>query len=91
MKKVLSVVLVMIFFFTPIQNVFAYEATNRSYKPENESTIYSFLTDIMGMNSAAACGVIANLYCESGFDPNVTGDNDTSYGMELSRLLGKTD
>lgn len=47
----------------------------------NIQTIYSFLTQNCGFNSAAACGVLANIECESNFNPNVWGDNDTSYGI----------
>jgi len=47
----------------------------------NESSIYDFLTNTMGMNTAAACGILANIFCESGFNPNASGDNGTSYGI----------
>ena len=35
----------------------------------------------MGLNTAAACGVLANIYAESGFNPNALGDSGTSYGI----------
>ena len=47
----------------------------------NEETIYSFLKNTMKLNTAAACGVIANIYYESSFNPNSTGDYGTSYGI----------
>ena len=47
----------------------------------NELPIYNYVTGTMGLNVAAACGVLANLYAESGFDPNAVGDNGTSYGI----------
>lgn len=34
-----------------------------------EATIYKFLTETMGLNCAAACGVLANFWAESGFKP----------------------
>ena len=47
----------------------------------NEETIFCFLTQSMGLNTAAACGVLANVYHESGFRPDALGDNGTSYGI----------
>lgn len=42
----------------------------------NETIIYRFLRQEIGLNIAAACGVLANLYDESRFDPNALA-NDT--------------
>ena len=39
----------------------------------NEKTVYSFLTDTMGYNPAAACGVMSTIYCESRFTANING------------------
>lgn len=36
---------------------------------ENQKKIYQFMKKEMGFNTAAACGVLANIYCESGFNP----------------------
>lgn len=36
----------------------------------NETRVYNFLRNNMGLNSAAACGVLANIQCESAFIPN---------------------
>lgn len=47
----------------------------------NETTIYNFLTKTMKLNTAAACGVLANIEAESSFNPNAYGDNGTSYGI----------
>lgn len=47
----------------------------------NVNTIYSFLTQKCGFNTAAACGILANIECESDFNPNLYGDNGTSYGI----------
>ena len=47
----------------------------------NEQTVFNFLTSVMGLNKAAACGVLANIYCESGFNPTALGDGGTSYGI----------
>lgn len=48
---------------------------------ENTKTIYWFLRNEMGLNHAAACGVVANVQCESNFNPNSVGDGGTSYGI----------
>ena len=47
----------------------------------NEMKVYIFLTKNLGFNKAAACGVLANIYYESGFKPDCVGDNGTSYGI----------
>ena len=54
-----------------------FSVTNSS----NETTIYNFLVNDMNLNTAAACGMLANIYHESGFNPNATGDGGTSYGI----------
>lgn len=49
-----------------------------------ENTVYSFLTGELGLNSAAACGIMANIMTESSFIPtnSVIDTNDlTSYGL----------
>lgn len=47
----------------------------------NEPKVYNFLTGTMGLNSAAACGIMANIKAESGFRTTAVGDNGTSYGL----------
>ena len=34
-----------------------------------------------GLNNAAACGILGNIYYESSFNPGSIGDNGTSYGI----------
>lgn len=46
----------------------------------NESLVFKYLGE-MGLNLAAACGVLANIERESGFRHNVYGDGGTSYGL----------
>ena len=50
----------------------------------NEQTIYNYLTQVAGLNCAAACGVLANIEAESAFRPN---NLQNSY----ERSLGYTD
>ena len=47
----------------------------------NESVIFKYLTEDMGLNIAAACGVLANIQAESSFNPNIYGDSGSSYGI----------
>ena len=39
----------------------------------NEKTAFSFFTDTMGLSPAAACGVMSNIKCESGFSADING------------------
>lgn len=48
---------------------------------KNEKEVYTYLTEDMGLNDAAAAGVMANIYAESRFNPGTSGDSGTSYGM----------
>lgn len=58
-----------------IQEAFA------SGKYSNEQLIYLFAVKVMGYNSAAASGLLANIKAESGFNPNINGDSGTSFGI----------
>ena len=46
-----------------------------------EREIYAFLTEELGLSTAAACGVLANIEHESAFRPTIVGDQGTSYGL----------
>ena len=46
-----------------------------------EETVYAFLTEEMGLNRAAAWGVMANISKESDFQTDIWGDGGTSYGL----------
>jgi len=52
---------------------------NGSYS--NEQITYMFLTKVMGYNTAAAIGVMANIKYESGYKPVSNGDSGSSYGI----------
>ena len=47
----------------------------------NEYVIFNFLINDMKLNRAAAMGVMANIYYESGYRPVIDGDGGTSYGI----------
>lgn len=46
-----------------------------------EQQVYDYLTQDMGLPSASACGILANIEHESAFNVNALGDNGTSYGL----------
>lgn len=46
-----------------------------------ERKIFEYLTGTMGFNSAAACGILANIEAESDFNLGSLGDSGTSYGL----------
>ncbi|MDD6275914.1 MAG: phage tail tip lysozyme [Clostridia bacterium] len=77
-KRVLVVILSLILVAAPL-SVFGSAANLVTCN--NAKIIFDFLVDDMGLNSAAACGVLANIEAESNFNPNLTGDNGTSYGI----------
>jgi hypothetical protein len=47
----------------------------------NEEKIFHYLTKIDGFSTAAACGILANIKCESGFRPDAYNPNGSSYGI----------
>ena len=50
----------------------------------NETAVYNFLRNNMNVNTAVACGVLANIQCESAFNPNsstIDTNNLQSYGL----------
>lgn len=70
----------------PYISVFLYASDGISLlssnsESSNTTIVFNYLVDELKMNSAAACGVLANIYYESGFDPHMEGDNNTSYGI----------
>ena len=57
------------------------EAVFESGKYSNEELIYAFAVKVMGYNSAAASGLLANIKAESGFRPNASGESGSSVGI----------
>ena len=55
-----------------------------------EYVIYKFLVGEMGLNRAAAMGVLANIKYESAYKPTINGDGGTSYGLCQWHLGRKT-
>ena len=51
---------------------------------DNALAIFRYLTGTMGLNAAAASGIMANIYCESGFYADIEEDTtraDKGYGL----------
>ncbi len=82
MKKFISILLVLTMVIPMAFMTFspAYAATS------NETVIYNFLVEEIGFNTAAATGILANIYKESSFRHNVieygyTWENGGGYGI----------
>lgn len=58
----------------------ALSTVNISQCKSNIDAIFTLLK-AAGLNTAAACGVLANIDNESGFNPGSVGDSGTSYGL----------
>ncbi|MBQ7714744.1 MAG: hypothetical protein IJT70_02620 [Clostridia bacterium] len=90
MKRVICVFLTSLLLFAPSLSFLSYGAET------NETIIYNFLKTELRLNEAQACGVLANIYGESRFDPHAylereAVDGKPSYGLcqwHLERLDG---
>ena len=81
-KRITTSLLCIVFSLTlSLSTLFANHNTIYANAASNEETIFSFVTNEMGMNSAAGCAVLANVYAESSFRPDLWGDGGTSYGI----------
>lgn len=60
-----------VFFRTEQEQISTYAVTANSY----ETVIFEYLTETLGYNTAAACGAMANIFCESSFIPNNLQDS----------------
>lgn len=81
----LSVITAVSFTLSVGFGVNASDRVSNSYsKRENEVIIYDFVKKEFGVNDAAACGILANIYCESTYEPTATAieaDGGISYGI----------
>lgn len=68
MKKVLTKALLLAMTIVTLATIIPLSVNATS---ENKKEIYSFLTNEMGLNSAAACGILANVERESDFNPKL--------------------
>ena len=56
----------------------------------NRDKIYNYLSR-KGLNKASICGIMANIFHESNYNPNAIGDNGTSFGLCQWHLTRRTD
>lgn len=76
-KKPLSIILSIIMLLSCITTI----DNSKVFAASNEETIYDYLTNNLGFNSAAACGVLANIELESGFNPQKSESGGGGYGL----------
>lgn len=77
MKRIVSVLISVLLI---VSTVFSFAV----YAIINEQMVFEYLTDTMRLNTAAACGAMANLERESNFSPNAEyqeKDGSISYGL----------
>ncbi len=67
------------------------QPTEDIFSGSNEEIIIKFLMRKMGYSRAAACGVVANVWYESGGDTTCVGDYGTSYGIVQWHANRKSD
>ncbi len=63
----------------PDRNYNTYALTDTEL--ENMDQVYTYLTQEMKLNTAAACGILANMLCESNFNPECTSTSGTYFGL----------
>ncbi len=88
MKKISPVKRVLMVFLSAVMIICCIPFTS-SAASANQKTIFEFCLKELGLNNAAACGVLANIEAESDFNPNLYGDGGDSYGIcqwNLSRF-----
>ena len=78
-KKAISLVFAILFVVLLITDTVV--SSSAKSLDENILVIYNFCRHDMYLNSAASCGVLANIEKESSFNPELYGDNGTSYGI----------
>ena len=71
MKKALARLVLLVFSVILLAGVIPLSANAASTTSSNKTTVFRYLTQELGFNSAAACGIMANIEKESNFRPNV--------------------
>ena len=69
MKRLISVVLALILMVSTVS--VSASAITSSQREKNKNTIYNYLTENIGLNTAAASGLMANMYYECKYDPSL--------------------
>ncbi len=70
-------VMVLVAALVPQTQTYAASASRKTI----EIQVYNFLVGKMGFNTAAACGLMANVELESDFNVKEIGDGNTSFGL----------
>lgn len=81
MKKAIGKVLALLICSLCLLLIAATENVPAKAAHNYEKDIFYFLKNEMGMNDAAACGIVGNIEKESNFNPHLYGDDGTSYGI----------
>ena len=76
-RRTIAFVTAFLILFSLVQERIVLADRSRS----NEAQVYNYLVGKMGLNTAAVCGVLANVKAESDFNPVCEGDNGTSFGL----------
>lgn len=76
-KRLTAALLVVLFAAALVPQTQAYASSTQS----TEIQVYNQLVGKLGFNTAAACGLMANIKHESGFNVVDTGDGNTSFGL----------
>lgn len=76
-KRFTAALLVILFAATLVPQTQAYADSAKT----TETKVYNYLIGKLGFNTAASCGLMANIEHESGFNISETGDGNTSYGL----------
>lgn len=78
-SKTLRILIAALLAVLMVSGVFA--TMLRSHASTNEEYCYNYLVNTMGLNTAAAAGLLANFEQESSFNPTLSGDSGSSYGL----------
>ncbi len=81
MKRKLKNITAYVLSFVCLLCLFTFSAPESKAANLNRENIFFFFKNNMGLNTAAAVGILANIEKESSFNPNATGDSGTSYGI----------
>ena len=76
-KRIVAALLVMLFAAALVPQT----QVNAASAKTTEIQVYNYLVGKLGFNTAATCGLMANIKHESGFNVADTGDGNTSYGL----------
>lgn len=57
------------------------EAAEVNSRTSNQDKVFAYLTSTLGLNPAAASGIMANIQKESGFNPQASGSGGKYYGI----------